>query len=76
MAVGSYSWDGESERYLPFALDVLTLDDKGISEVTSFITRSAPAPERQHLARWPEEPADPRRIAVFNRFGLPDELPA
>jgi RNA polymerase sigma-70 factor (ECF subfamily) len=76
LAVGSYSWDAESERYLPFALDVLTLDDEGISEVTSFITRSAPAPERQHLARWPEEPADPRRIAVFNRFGLPDELPA
>jgi len=44
--------------------------------VTSFITRSAPAPERQHLARWPEEPADPRRIAVFERFGLPDALPA
>ena len=76
VAVGSYSWDAESGSYLPFALDVLTLDNAGISEVTSFITRSAPAPERQHLARWPEEPADPRRIAVFERFGLPDALPA
>jgi hypothetical protein len=74
--VGSYSWDAESESYLPFALDVLSFDGPAISEVTSFITRSAPAPERQHLARWPEEPAHPRRIAVFERFGLPDSLPA
>jgi hypothetical protein len=55
---------------------VLSFDGPAISEVTSFITRSAPAPERQHLARWPEEPAHPRRIAVFERFGLPDSLPA
>ena len=75
VAVGSYSWDEESGSYQPFALDVLTLDGDGISEVTSFITRAAPPPDRLHLARWPEEPADPQRIAVFERFGLPDELP-
>jgi RNA polymerase sigma-70 factor, ECF subfamily len=75
-AVGSYTWDEESGSYLPFALDVLTLRDGEIGEVTSFITRSEPAPERLHLARWPEEPPDPRRIAVFERFGLPESLPA
>jgi RNA polymerase sigma-70 factor (ECF subfamily) len=76
-AVGSYSWDAESGSYLPFALDVLSLRGSRIREVTSFITRTEPAPERLHLARWPEEPADDRRVvAFFERFGLPDRLPA
>ena len=76
-AVGSYSWDAESGSYRPFALDVLTLRGGQIGEVTSFITRSEPAPERLHLARWPDEPQDDRRVvAFFERFGLPDHLPA
>jgi RNA polymerase sigma-70 factor, ECF subfamily len=74
-AVASYSWYEESGSYRPFALNVLTLRDSKISDITSFITRTEPAPERLHLARWPEEPADPRRLdAFFERFGLPDEL--
>ena len=76
-AVGSYSWDAESGSYRPFALDVLTIRGGRIGEVTSFVTRSEPPPDVQHLARWPEQPADPRRtVGVFERFGLPDELPA
>jgi RNA polymerase sigma-70 factor (ECF subfamily) len=75
-AVGAYTWDEESGTYLPFALDVLTVRGAVIGEVTSFITRTEPEPERLHLARWPEEAADPRRLAVFARFGLPESLPA
>ena len=76
-AVGSYTWDAESGSYRPFALDVLTLRGGRIGEVTSFITRSEPAPERLHLARWPDEPQDDRRVVdFFERFGLPDHLPA
>jgi RNA polymerase sigma-70 factor (ECF subfamily) len=76
-AVASYSWYEETGSYRPFALNVLTVRGAQISDITSFITRTEPAPERLHLARWPEEPADPRRlVAFFERFGLPDELPA
>jgi RNA polymerase sigma-70 factor (ECF subfamily) len=76
-AVGSYSWDAESGSYRPFALDVLTIRGGRIGEVTSFVTRSEPPPDVQHLARWPEQPPDPRRtVGAFERFGLADELPA
>jgi RNA polymerase sigma-70 factor (ECF subfamily) len=74
-AVGSYTWDEENAIYRAFSLNVLTFRGTLISDITSFITRSEPAPDRLHLARWPDEPADPRR-AVFGLFGLPDELPA
>ena len=76
-AVGSYSWDEESGTFRPFALDVLTVRDGKIGEVTSFITRIAPALDQLHLARWPEQAQDERRVvAFFERFGLPNELPA
>ena len=75
-AVGSYTWDEASGRYLPFSLNVLTLRGMQIGDVTSFVIRSEPAPDRLHLARWPDEPPDPRRLeAFFERFGLPSELP-
>jgi RNA polymerase sigma-70 factor (ECF subfamily) len=74
-AVGSYTWDEENAVYRAFSLNVLTFRGTLISDITSFITRSEPAPDRLHLARWPDEPVDPRR-AVFGLFGLPDELPA
>jgi RNA polymerase sigma-70 factor, ECF subfamily len=77
-AVGSYSWYEETQSYRPFALDVLTLGADGrISEITAFVTRVAPPEDRQHEGRWPEQPADERRtVAAFERFGLPEELPA
>jgi len=75
-AVGSYTWNEDAGRYLPFSLNVLTIRGTQIDDVTSFIARSEPAPDRLHLARWPDEPADPRRLeAFFERFGLPRELP-
>src|SRR3712207_7463296 len=39
-AIGCYTWDPATEAYLPFALDVLTLEGDRIKEVTAFITRS------------------------------------
>jgi RNA polymerase sigma-70 factor (ECF subfamily) len=75
-AVASYTWDEEKAVYRAFSLNVLTLRGKAIGDVTSFIVRTEPAPDRLHLARWPEEPADSRRLeAFFERFGLPAELP-
>jgi RNA polymerase sigma-70 factor (ECF subfamily) len=76
-AVGSYAWYSDEEGYLPFALDVMTLDADGrLGEVTSFITRSTLSRERHYYERYPEQPfEDPSKIlAAFERFGLPDRL--
>jgi RNA polymerase sigma-70 factor, ECF subfamily len=74
-AVGSYCWHPEEKGYLPFALDVLTLDGARIREITSFITRSTRGRERQFYERWPEQSVDLSEVGtVFERFGLPDRL--
>jgi RNA polymerase sigma-70 factor, ECF subfamily len=74
-ALAFYSWDAEEETYSRFALNVLTLRGAQISAVTAFLTRSTQDPDRRVLARLPEQPADPRRVAaVFESFGLPDRL--
>jgi RNA polymerase sigma-70 factor (ECF subfamily) len=76
-AVASYTWDEEQGVYRAFSLNVLSLRGPLIADVTSFIVRTEPAPDRLHLARWPDEPADSRRLVdFFERFGLPTELPA
>jgi RNA polymerase sigma-70 factor, ECF subfamily len=74
-ALAFYSWDPDAETYLPFALNVLTLRGDRISDVTAFVARSTPVPDREVYARWPDQPADPERLmASFERFGLPERL--
>jgi RNA polymerase sigma-70 factor (ECF subfamily) len=74
-AIAFYTWDEEANAYLPFALNVLTLRGAKICDVTAFVTRAAELLEREVYARWPEQPADSRRLdALFGRFGLPDRL--
>jgi RNA polymerase sigma-70 factor (ECF subfamily) len=74
-ALGYYSWDEEEQTFLPFALNVLTLRGARVQEVTAFITRSTEDPDREVLARLPEQPADHLRlVAAFENFGLPDRL--
>jgi RNA polymerase sigma-70 factor, ECF subfamily len=74
-ALAFYAWDDAEGAYLPFALNVLTLRGTQISDVTAFVTRSIEREERDVYARWPDQPADPRRLeGVFGRFGLPDRL--
>jgi RNA polymerase sigma-70 factor, ECF subfamily len=75
-ALAFYSWDPESEAYRRFALNVLTLDSDGkIAEVDAFLTRSTEDPDREVIARLPEQDFDRRRVEVaFERFGLPEEL--
>ena len=74
--VGSYCWHPGEQAYLPFALDVLTLESGGeIKEITSFITRSAEGSDPDFYLRWPEQPVDLSRVtASFERFGLPGRL--
>jgi RNA polymerase sigma-70 factor (ECF subfamily) len=74
-ALAFYAWDPDEEAYLPFALNVLTLEGNRISDVTAFIARIAPSPDREVIARLPEQPADPERMAAaFENFGLPERL--
>jgi RNA polymerase sigma-70 factor (ECF subfamily) len=74
-ALGFYAWDDDDGAYLPFALNVLTLRGSEISDVTAFVARSTEPTEREAYSRWPEQPADERRLAgTFERFGLPQRL--
>ena len=69
------AWDEGDQTHRPFALDVLTVRDARISEITSFITRTIELPEDLSFATWPDQPADPARLALYyEAFGLPDRL--
>ena len=74
-ALAFYTWDEDAQAYLPFALNVLTLRGRQISDVTAFVARAAELPERDVYARWPDQPADPSRLTgFFERFDLPERL--
>ena len=74
-ALAFYSWDEQEQAYMPFALNVLTMSGTQISDVTAFVARSIERPEREVYSRWPDQPADPRRLlGTFERFGLPGRL--
>jgi RNA polymerase sigma-70 factor, ECF subfamily len=74
-ALAFYAWDESAGTYLPFALNVLSFRDGLVSDVTAFIIRVTDAVEPEAYVRFPEQPADPRRLAgTFKRFGLPDHL--
>jgi len=74
-ALAFYAWHDPAGAYLPFALNVLSLRDGLVSDVTAFIVRSTSAPEPEAYVRFPEQPMDPRRLAdAFGRFGLPELL--
>jgi RNA polymerase sigma-70 factor (ECF subfamily) len=74
-ALAFYAWDAPAGAHLPFAINVLTLRDGLISDVTAFIIRSTAAAEPHAYRRFPEQPIDQRRLsATFERFGLPDRV--
>ena len=74
-ALAYYSWDPEQEAYLPFALNVLALRGDRVAEVTAFITRETETPDREVIARLPEQGFDAIRLAAaFGNFGLPERL--
>ena len=76
-ALAFYSWDDDAGAYLRFALNVLTLRDGLIAEVDAFLTRTTEDPDREVLARLPEQAFDPRRVELaFERLGLPERLDA
>jgi len=71
-ALGFYAWNPRAARYLPFALNVLTLRETAISNVTAFLTRSPKVTDPSVLDRLPEAPVDPTLLRIsFNQTGLP-----
>jgi RNA polymerase sigma-70 factor (ECF subfamily) len=74
-ALAFYSWDPETEAFERFALNILTLRGGQIAEVDAFLTRTTEDPDREVLARLPEQRFDPRRVDLaFERLGLPETL--
>jgi RNA polymerase sigma-70 factor (ECF subfamily) len=70
-----YSWDDAADAYLPFALNVLTLRDGLVSDVTAFIVRATDSSDPDSYVNFPDQPFDPYRYrTAFARFGLPERL--
>jgi len=75
-ALGFYAWNDEDGCFRPFALNVLSLRDGQVSDVTAFIARSAEPRDSEVFTRYPDEPVHPGRLDdVFGRFALPMQLP-
>ncbi|HYM56421.1 MAG TPA: sigma-70 family RNA polymerase sigma factor [Solirubrobacteraceae bacterium] len=68
-AVGSYSWAEERGSYVAHSLNVLTLRGPKIAEVISFLDVTRRGVDGPGFTRFLED-------RVFERFGLPNELPA
>ncbi len=74
-ALAFYAWDEAAGTHLPFALNVLTLRDGLVADVTAFIVRATGAPDPEAYIRFPEQEMDARKLAgTFERFGLPAAL--
>jgi RNA polymerase sigma-70 factor (ECF subfamily) len=73
-ASAAYSWVEAEQAWLPFALDVLTLEGDRIKEITSFISRSTLSRDPESYERFPDQPRDFDSASAFERFGLPDRL--
>ena len=77
LAIGTYTLHGAEGAYAAFSLDVLTLREGRIADVTAFIARSSEQRSAEELADFPDQPADADRVAAyFERFGLPARLDA
>jgi RNA polymerase sigma-70 factor, ECF subfamily len=76
-ALGFYAWDENEQAYMPFALNVITFRGREIVDVTAFIVRTTEEERNELYARYPELPADDRRLqGAFGRFELPEKLTA
>jgi RNA polymerase sigma-70 factor, ECF subfamily len=60
-ALAFYSWDPDAGSYQRFALNVLTLNGREITEVDAFITRTRRAPSARSSPACPSRPSTPKR---------------
>jgi RNA polymerase sigma-70 factor (ECF subfamily) len=68
VAAACYAWDEQKGRYVGGVLDVLTLRDGRIAEITAFVTSEL------HL-RYGSEGTPYVTSEIFAAFGLPEQLP-
>ena len=74
-ALGFYAWDEATRAYLPFALNVLSIRDGLVCDVTAFIVRAIGAPESDAYERFPEQPMNRIQFTIaFERFELPERI--
>jgi RNA polymerase sigma-70 factor, ECF subfamily len=74
-ALAFYAWSEPEGAYLPFALNVLTIRDRKVSDVTCFICRSTASEDPESYLRFPDEPVDPEAYdKFFGRFGMPERI--
>jgi RNA polymerase sigma-70 factor (ECF subfamily) len=74
-ALAFYAWDEDHGAFLPFALNVISLHDGLVGDVTAFIVRSTGGSEPDAYVRFPDRPMDEARLAAtFARFGLPPRI--
>jgi RNA polymerase sigma-70 factor, ECF subfamily len=76
LAVGTYTYLADEDAFLPFSLDVLTLEGERIKAVDAFIVRGLEVPDgHDGYGQFPDFPPDPDLVRlVFGRCGLPDRL--
>jgi RNA polymerase sigma-70 factor (ECF subfamily) len=76
LAVGTYTYLEGEDAFVPFSLDILTLEGERIKAVDAFIVRGLEVPGgHDGYGRFPDFPADPEAVRlVFGRCGLPDRL--
>jgi len=76
-ALAFYHLDEATGTYIPFALNVLSLRDGLVSDVVAFIVRTLDVPDETAFHHWTDYAADEQRLhSVFERFGMPESLPA
>ncbi len=68
LAVGCYTFEPSTGRWVASVLDLLTLDGDRIAEVTGFVTAEL-------LSRWGQQDDRFTGATAFPRFGLPAVLP-
>ena len=73
-ALAFYARDTDAGAYLPFALNVLTLRNDLVSDVTAFIVRATDADDPEAYIRFPEQPMHRSFLDLYDRFGLPSRL--
>lgn len=74
-AIGRYAWFEDEGAYLPFAIEVLTLDAGRITQLTSFMAPAALGRDPYFADRWGDHPPDLERLTTDTaRFGLPARL--
>jgi RNA polymerase sigma-70 factor (ECF subfamily) len=74
-ALAYYSPDQDGQRFVPFALNVLTFRGPEIVSVTAFIARSSEPLDPMAQQRMPNQPViESLAQELFVAFGLPTEL--